>query len=78
MLGVTYLDASPDSESFVRHYHLSYPNLRDNSGDFARSYGTDQLPESFVIDRHGHIVAVSRGEIDQALLNHAIALAKSS
>jgi cytochrome c biogenesis protein CcmG/thiol:disulfide interchange protein DsbE len=78
VLGVTYLDASPDSQSFVRQYHLTYPNLRDNDGDFAHSYGTDQLPESFVIDRHGHIVAISRGEIDQAFLNHAIALAKSS
>ena len=78
VLGVTYLDASPDSESFVRHYHLTYPNLRDNDGDFAHSYGTDQLPESFVIDRQGHIVAISRGEIDQAFLNRAIALAESS
>jgi cytochrome c biogenesis protein CcmG/thiol:disulfide interchange protein DsbE len=78
VLGVTYLDASPDSESFVHRYHLTYPNLRDNNGNFAHSYGTDQLPESFVIDRHGHIVAISRGEIDQPFLNRAIALAESS
>jgi cytochrome c biogenesis protein CcmG/thiol:disulfide interchange protein DsbE len=78
VLGVTYLDASPDSESFVRQYHLTYPNLRDTDGDFAHSYGTDQLPESFVIDRHGHVVAISRGEIDQAFLNSAIALAERS
>jgi cytochrome c biogenesis protein CcmG, thiol:disulfide interchange protein DsbE len=78
VLGVTYLDASPDSEGFVRKYHLTYPNLRDTDGDFAHSYGTDQLPESFVIDRHGQIVAISRGEIGQAFLNRAIALAERS
>ncbi len=78
MLGVTYLDASPDSEGFVRRFHLTYPNLRDNDGAFAHSYGTDQLPESFVIDRDGDIVAISRGEIDQAFLDRAIALAQSS
>ncbi|HEY3866401.1 MAG TPA: TlpA disulfide reductase family protein [Solirubrobacteraceae bacterium] len=78
VLGVTYLDASPDSERFARLYHLTYPNLRDTTGDFAHSYGTDQLPESFVIDRQGHIVAISRGEIDQAFLNRAIALAERS
>jgi cytochrome c biogenesis protein CcmG, thiol:disulfide interchange protein DsbE len=78
VLGVTYLDASPDSESFVRQYHLTYPNLRDTNGDFAHAYGTNQLPESFVIDRQGHIVAISRGEIDQAFLNRAIALAERS
>ena len=76
VLGVTYLDASPDSQSFVRHYGLTYPNLRDNSGAFAHSYGTDQLPESFVIDRDGHIAAISRGELDQRFLDRAIALAK--
>ena len=78
VLGVTYEDASPDSESFVRRYHLTYTNLRDSTGTFARAYGTDQLPESFVINRQGKIVAISRGQIDQAFLNHAIALAESS
>jgi len=78
VLGVTYLDATPDSRSFVRRYHLSYPNLRDNTGSFAHSYGTDQLPESFVIDRRGRIVAISRGEIDQGFLNHALALAQTA
>jgi cytochrome c biogenesis protein CcmG, thiol:disulfide interchange protein DsbE len=78
VLGVTYLDASPDSQSFVRHYHLTYPNLRDNTGDFAHSYGTDQLPESFVIDRDGHIAAISRGELNQKFLDRAIALAHST
>lgn len=78
VLGVTYLDASPDSQSFVRRYHLTYPNLRDNDGAFARSYGTNQLPETFVIDRRGRIVAISRGEIEQAFLNRALALAETT
>ncbi len=78
VLGVTYLDASPDSESFVHRFHLTYPNLRDDNGTFAHSYGTDQLPESFVIDRTGRIVAISRGEIDAPFLKKAVALAESS
>jgi cytochrome c biogenesis protein CcmG, thiol:disulfide interchange protein DsbE len=78
VLGVTYLDASPDSESFVRRFHLSYTNLRDNTGAFAHSYGTDQLPESFLINRQGKIVAISRGEIGQPFLNRAVVLAEGS
>ena len=78
VLGVTYLDASPDSQSFVRQYHLSYPNLRDNAGAFAHSYGTDQLPETFLIDRRGRVVALSRGEISEAFLKNAVKLAESS
>jgi cytochrome c biogenesis protein CcmG/thiol:disulfide interchange protein DsbE len=75
---VTYLDASPDSRSFVRRYHITYPNLRDSEGTFSHSYGTNQLPETFVIDRRGRIVAISRGEIDQAFLNRALATAESN
>jgi cytochrome c biogenesis protein CcmG/thiol:disulfide interchange protein DsbE len=78
VLGVTYLDATPDSQSFVKRFHLTYPNLRDNDGAFAHAYGTDQLPESFVIDRDGGIVAISRGEIGQSFLDRAIALAQRS
>ena len=78
VLGVTYLDASPDSQGFVRQFHLTYPNLRDNTGDFAHSFGTDQLPESFLIDRQGRVVLVSRGEIGQTFIDHALALAQSS
>ncbi len=78
VLGVTYLDASPDSQAFVRRFHLSYPNLRDNDGVFAHAYGTNQLPESFIIDRQGHVTAVSRGEIGQPFLQKALTLAESS
>jgi cytochrome c biogenesis protein CcmG, thiol:disulfide interchange protein DsbE len=78
VLGVTYLDASPDSLAFVRRYRLTYPNLRDDDSVFAHSYGTDRLPESFIIDRRGKVIAVSRGVIDQSFLNRALALAQSS
>jgi peroxiredoxin len=75
---VTYLDASPDSQAFMRRYHLTYPNVRDNNGTFAHAYGTNQLPESFIVDRRGDVVALSRGEIGQAFLNRALGVAESS
>jgi cytochrome c biogenesis protein CcmG/thiol:disulfide interchange protein DsbE len=78
VLGVTYEDASPDSLSFVKRYRLTYPNLRDTSGEFAHAYATNELPESFVIDRHGHIVAISRGEASEAFLSRAVTLAERS
>jgi cytochrome c biogenesis protein CcmG/thiol:disulfide interchange protein DsbE len=76
VLGVTYDDATPDSEHFVSQYGLTYPQLRDVNGSFAHAYGTDQLPESFVIDRQGRVVAISRGEVSQAWVDHAIAVAQ--
>jgi cytochrome c biogenesis protein CcmG/thiol:disulfide interchange protein DsbE len=78
ILGVTYKDAASDSEAFVRRYGLSYPNLRDASGEFARAFGTDRLPESFVIDSAGRVVAISRGEASESFLQRAAALAAAS
>jgi len=78
VLGITDLDASPDSQSFVRQYHLTYPNLRDNTGSFVHAYGTIQLPESFIINRQGRIVAIERGPIGHAFANRALALAETS
>lgn len=78
VLGVTYDDTSDDSMGFVHQFGLTYPMLRDVTGSYAHEFGTDQLPESFVVNREGRIVAVSRGEVNPAWLAHAVALASSS
>jgi cytochrome c biogenesis protein CcmG/thiol:disulfide interchange protein DsbE len=78
VLGVAYKDTTTDAQAFARRYHLSYPNLRDSTGAFAHSYGTDKLPETFVIDRSGRVVAISRGEVDTAFVRRAIALAQGT
>lgn len=76
VLGVTYRDVSSDSLGFVREHHITYPILRDTTGEFAHAYGTDQLPESFVIDRRGDIVALCRGEVGQAFVAETVAFAR--
>ena len=78
VLGVTDLDLAPDSRSFVARYGLTYPNLRDVDGNLSHAYGTNQLPETFVIDRNGRVAAISRGEINRGFLGRAVALAESA
>ena len=63
MLGVTYLDNSSASEQFVQQNHITYPVLRDVSGNFVRSFGTDGVPETFVINRQGRILALRRYQL---------------
>jgi cytochrome c biogenesis protein CcmG/thiol:disulfide interchange protein DsbE len=73
VVGVTYLDNSSDSEQFVRQEHITYPVLRDVSGAFVRAFGTTGVPETFVIDRQGRIVAVRRYPVDAAWLHQTLA-----
>jgi cytochrome c biogenesis protein CcmG, thiol:disulfide interchange protein DsbE len=68
ILGVTYLDNSSDSQSFVRRQHITYPVVRDVSGNFVRSFGTTGVPETFVINRRGRIAALRRFQLDSQWL----------
>lgn len=72
ILGVTYLDNSSDSEQFVRQEHITYPVIRDVSGNFVRSFGTTGVPETFVIDRQGRIAALRRFQLDATWLRQTL------
>ena len=77
VLGVTYDDSTPDSLTFVRKHGLAYPNLRDVGTKLARRYGTNNIPETFVIGRDGRIVDLFRGQIDQQFMDRALAKASA-
>ena len=63
VLGVTYLDNPTASEQFVRQQHVTYPVVRDVNGTLARSFGTFQVPETFIINRQGRVQALLRFEL---------------
>ncbi|MGH2866024.1 MAG: TlpA family protein disulfide reductase [Solirubrobacteraceae bacterium] len=72
ILGVTYLDNTADSEQFVHQQHITYPVLRDVSGDFVRSFGTSGVPETFVINRQGRVQAVRRYQLNSTWLKQTL------
>jgi cytochrome c biogenesis protein CcmG/thiol:disulfide interchange protein DsbE len=76
VIGIDYKDVSSQALGFIGQHGLSYPNLRDIDGSFASAYGTDALPETFVLDRHLHVMALLRGEVDASWLRQAVALAE--
>jgi cytochrome c biogenesis protein CcmG/thiol:disulfide interchange protein DsbE len=72
IVGVTYLDNTISSEQFVRQEHITYPVLRDVSGNFVRAFGTTGVPETFVINRQGKIQALRRFQLDSAWLEQTL------
>ena len=75
VFGVTYKDAPDASRAFIREEKSTWPNVRDDRLKLAPKFGTSQLPETFVIDRTGKVVALSRGQIDQQFMDAALARA---
>ena len=56
-------------EKFAQRYHITYPVLRDVTGNFVRSFGTTGVPETFVINRKGQIQALQRFPVTTQWLN---------
>lgn len=77
VLGATYNDAPDHSQAFEREFKVTYPSLRDVGTDLASKFGTRALPETFVLDRQGRIVAISRGQVTQRFIDNALAEARS-
>jgi cytochrome c biogenesis protein CcmG/thiol:disulfide interchange protein DsbE len=62
-LGVDYHDLSSDARRFVRAHRLTFPMLEDGSGNVTGLYGISQVPETYVLNRRGRVVAHLRGPI---------------
>jgi cytochrome c biogenesis protein CcmG/thiol:disulfide interchange protein DsbE len=72
VLGINTRDASEDARGFVRKYDLTFPSLRDGSGDFAEKWGLTGYPESFLLDKEGRVAAARHGPIDQAWVDQNV------
>jgi thiol-disulfide isomerase/thioredoxin len=69
ILGIDTNDLSDDALSFVRKYGITYPQLRDGSGDFSQEeLGTTGVPESFLVGPDGRLVLHHRGPVSSDYL----------
>jgi thiol-disulfide isomerase/thioredoxin len=63
IVGVDVQDFRSDARSFARQYGLSYPLVYDGPGTTGDHYGLTGLPETFMLDREGHVVEAFVGGI---------------
>lgn len=73
IVGITYLDDSNASESFVRQEHITYPVLRDVNTNLVRSWGVNGVPETFILNRQGQVVALRRFQLAGTWLQQTVA-----
>ncbi len=62
-VGVDYHDLASDARTFISAHGLTFPMLEDGSGAVTGSYGISQVPETYVLDADGKIVAHLAGPI---------------
>ena len=62
-LGVDYHDLAFDARRFVSAHGLTFTMLQDGSGNVTSRYGISQVPETYVLNRQGRVVAHLAGPI---------------
>jgi cytochrome c biogenesis protein CcmG, thiol:disulfide interchange protein DsbE len=82
VVGLDARDFRGDAHRFMRRFGITFPVVYDGPGDIADDYGVTGLPETFVIDREGRIVAAFigavNGEEERSRLESAIGDALST
>jgi cytochrome c biogenesis protein CcmG/thiol:disulfide interchange protein DsbE len=82
VVGLNAKDLRSDARRFVDRFDLTFPVIRDGSGDTIREYGVTGFPETFVLDREGRVVEAFAGAVnsaeDRERLEAAISRASSS
>ena len=57
VLGVDTKDLSEDAMDFLDQYDINYAQIRDASGNYADDLKTTGVPESYLVDPDGNLVA---------------------
>ena len=69
VLAINVQDNEDDALSFVREFHLGYPQLRSVGDERSEAFGTTGLPENFLVNPRGRVAAIWRGAVDQRILD---------
>lgn len=72
VLGIDSYDVTSDAQAFIRQFHLTYPMLRDPGGQAKSTLGITGFPESFVLDRSGHVAALARGPVNDSFMQNTV------
>jgi cytochrome c biogenesis protein CcmG, thiol:disulfide interchange protein DsbE len=62
-VGVDYHDVTSDGLRFVRVHDITFPAVQDGSGTIGDRYGLTGVPETFVVNAQGHLLAHIAGTL---------------
>lgn len=72
LVGIVYSDERDKAAEFRDRFHLSYPQAVDPGGRAAIDFGVFGVPETYVIDRDGTVMAKLLGAVDAAYLEQVV------
>jgi cytochrome c biogenesis protein CcmG/thiol:disulfide interchange protein DsbE len=67
-IGIDYLDTEKEGLAYMAKYGITYPSGPDIGDKISKDYAITGVPETFIIDKDGHIAHVQIGPITKAQL----------
>jgi cytochrome c biogenesis protein CcmG/thiol:disulfide interchange protein DsbE len=68
LVGIDTQDNTSDALDFVEEFGLTYEQLHDGSGEYAKEIGTTWVPESVLLDPDGNVAYHRPGPITEEVL----------
>lgn len=56
VLGISQDSKEPNYKKFIQRFGITFETARDPHADIAASYGTFQIPETYIIGRDGKVI----------------------
>jgi cytochrome c biogenesis protein CcmG, thiol:disulfide interchange protein DsbE len=72
LVGIAYVDTETAARRYIERFQVTYPNGLDLGTRISHRYRVRSVPETFVVDRDGQLVAVFIGPVKQADLQSRI------
>ena len=74
VLGIDTQETGEDGLGFVDEYKLTYPQLHDGDGKYAKEgLRTTGVPESFLVDPDGNLALQLPGQVSESFLEEQVA-----
>lgn len=64
-LGLNMQDLTGDARSFLEEFDVTYPTIRDQGDDVAKTYGTTGVPETYFVSGRGRVVGHVIGVVSE-------------
>jgi cytochrome c biogenesis protein CcmG/thiol:disulfide interchange protein DsbE len=72
VIGVPYQDSANDALAFTHRYHTSYPVLQDAGGGLAQALNVSGIPDSYLVDPRGRIIALNTTVVTPAWIRQTM------
>lgn len=76
-LGLNLQDLTGDARGFLEEFEVSYPSIREQGNELARTYGATGIPETYFIDGRGRVVAHVVGVVSDQQLDQGASAART-